>query len=98
MLKSQVEMTNLEKLALGKKYNMLSYSHSELVDDHIMLDITHKVVITSLNSCEPHSCTSDQLVKVSSCANLNCSKKGQSLIEKQVVGSKRKLFGNKKQR
>jgi hypothetical protein len=39
---------------------MLSYSHSELVDDHIMLNIAHEVVITSLNSCEPRSCTSDQ--------------------------------------
>jgi hypothetical protein len=42
---------------------MLSYSHNELVDDHIMLDIAHEVVTTSLNSCEPNSCTSDQLVK-----------------------------------
>jgi hypothetical protein len=98
MLRSQVEMMNLEKLALGEKYDMLSYSHSELVDDHIMLDIAHEVVITSLNSCEPHSCTSDQLVKVLSYADLHCPKKGQSLIEKQVVGSKRKLLGNKKQR
>jgi hypothetical protein len=77
---------------------MLSYSHNELVDDHIMLDIAHEVVITSLNSCELHSCISDQLVKISSCADLYCPKKGQSLIEQQVVGSKRKLLGNKKQR
>jgi hypothetical protein len=98
MLRSQVEMMNLEKLALGENYDMLSYSHSKLVDDHIMLDIAHEVVITSLNSCEPHSCTSDQLVKVLSCADLHCPKKGQSLIEKQAVGSKRKLLGNKKQR
>jgi hypothetical protein len=55
MLKSQVEMINLEKLA-------------------------------SLNSCELHSCISDQLVKISSCADLYCPKKGQSLIEQQVVG------------
>jgi hypothetical protein len=98
MLRSQVEMMNLEKLALGEKYDMLSYSHSKLVDDHIMLDIAHEVVITSLNSCEPHSCTSDQFVKVLSCTDLHCTKKGKSLIEKQVEGSKRKLFGNNKQR
>jgi hypothetical protein len=97
MLRNQVEMMNLEKLALSEKYDMLSYSHSKLVDDHIMLDIAHEVVITSLNSCEHHSCTSDQLVKVLSCADLHCPKKGQSLIEKQVVESKRKLLGNKKQ-
>jgi hypothetical protein len=57
ILKSQVEMINLEKLALSEKYDMLSYSHNELVDDHIMLDVAHEVVIASLSSCEPHSCT-----------------------------------------
>jgi hypothetical protein len=62
-LRSQVEMMNLEKLPLGEKYDMLSHSHSELVDDHIMLDIAHEVVTTSLNLCEPRSGTSDQLVK-----------------------------------
>jgi hypothetical protein len=98
MLRSQVEMMNLEKLALGEKYDMFSYSHNKLVDDHIMLDIAHDVVITSLNSCEPHSCTSDQLVKVLSCADLHCPKKGQFLIEKQDIGSKGKLLGTKKQR
>jgi hypothetical protein len=69
MLRSQVEMINLEKLALGEKYDMLSYSHCKLVDDHIMLDVVHEVVITNLNSCEPHSCTSAHLDNISPCAN-----------------------------
>jgi hypothetical protein len=47
MLKSQVETLNLEKLALSEKYDILSYSHNELVDDHIMLNIVHEVVMTS---------------------------------------------------
>jgi hypothetical protein len=98
MLKSQVEMINLEKLALSEKYDMVSYSQNELVDDHIMFDIAHKVVTTSLNSCEPHSCICDQLVKILSCVDLYCPKKGQSLNEQQVVGSKRKLLGNKKKK
>jgi hypothetical protein len=59
---------------------MLSYSHNELVDDHIMLDIPHEVVIISLNSCEPHSCTCDQFVKILSCADLYYPKKGQSFV------------------
>jgi uncharacterized protein (DUF39 family) len=63
-----------------------------------MLDIAHEVVITSLNSCEPHSCTCGKLVKVLSCVDLYCPKKDQSLIEQQVVGSKIKLLGNKKRR
>ena len=74
MLKNQVEMINSEKLALSEKYDMLSYSHNELVDDHIMLDIAHKVVTTILNSCEPHSCTRVHLDNISPCANPCCSK------------------------
>ena len=98
MLKSQVEMINLEKLALSAKYDMLSYSHNELVDDHIMLDVAHEVVITNLNLCEPHSCTSAHLDNISPCANPCRSKGSECLNEQQVVGSKRKLLGNKKQR
>jgi hypothetical protein len=74
MLERQVELLNLEKLALGEKHNMLSYSHNKLVDDHIMLSIAHEVVITSLNSCEPHSCTCAHLDNISPCANLCCSR------------------------
>jgi hypothetical protein len=98
MLESQVEMINLEKLVLSENYDMLSYSHNELVDDHIMLDVAHEVVIANLNSCEPHSCIRAHLDNISPCANPCCSKESQSLIEKQVVGSKRKLLRNKKQR
>jgi hypothetical protein len=98
MLRSQVEMINLEKLALGERYDMLSYSHSKLVDDHVMLDVAHEVVITNLNSCEPHSCTSAHLDNISPCANPYRSKGSGCLNEQQVVGSKRKLLGNKKQR
>ena len=98
MLRSQVEMINLEKLALGEKYDRLSYSHSTLVDDHIMLNVAHEVVITNLNSCEPHSCTSTHLDNISSCANPCRSKGSECLNEQQVVGSKKKLLGNKKQR
>jgi hypothetical protein len=98
MLERQVELLNLEKLALGEKYDMLSYSHNKLVDDHIMLDITHEVVITSLNLCKPHSCTCAHLDNISPCANPYCSKGSKCLNEQQVVGSKRKLLGNKKQR
>jgi hypothetical protein len=98
MLERQVELLNLEKLALGEKYDMLSYSHNKLVDDHIMLDIAHEVVITSLNSCEPHSCTSTHLDNISPCANPCRSKESECLNEQKVVGSKRKLLGNKKQR
>jgi hypothetical protein len=88
MLKSQVEMINLEKLALSEKYDMLSHSHNELVDGHIMLDVAHEVVIANLNSCEPHSCTCASLDNISPCANPCCSKESQFLNEHQAAGSK----------
>jgi hypothetical protein len=98
MLERQVELLNLEKLALGEKYDMLSYTHNKLVDDHIMLDIAHEVVITSLNSCEPHYCTRAHLDNISPCANPCFSKESQLLNKHQAAGSKRKLLRNKKQR
>jgi hypothetical protein len=87
MLKSQVETLNLEKLALSEKYDMLSYSHNELVDDHIMLNIVHEVVMTSLNYGKPHSFTCVNLDNILSCANPGCSKESQSWIEKKPVGT-----------
>jgi hypothetical protein len=95
MLERQVELLNLEKLAIGEKYDMLSHSHNKLVDDHIMLDIAHEVVITNLNSCEPHSCTCAHLDNISPCANPCCSKESQLLNEHQVTGSKEKVLINK---
>jgi hypothetical protein len=88
-------MINLEKLALSKKYDMLSYSRNELVDDHIMLDVAHEVVIVNLNSCEPHPCTCAHLDNISPCANPCCSKESQFLNEHQAAGSKEKLLMNK---
>jgi hypothetical protein len=98
MLKSQVELLNFEKLALNKRYDVLSCSHDNLVDSHIMLNVAHDVVINSLNSCEPHSCSCTKLDNILSCANPYCSKKGQSLIEQEVVGLKEKVISNKKTR
>jgi hypothetical protein len=63
-----------------------------------MLNVAHEVVIDSLNSYKPHSCLCVKIDNILSCANLCCSKKGQSLIEQQVVGSKEKFLGNKKTR
>jgi hypothetical protein len=69
MIKTQVELLNLEKLALCEKYDMLYGIHDKLFDDHIMLNVAHEVVINSLNSCEPHSCSCANLDNMLSCAN-----------------------------
>jgi hypothetical protein len=95
MLKRQVELLNHDKLALTEKYDMLSSYHDNLLDRHIMLDVAHEVVIASLNSCEPHSCTCAHLDNISPCANPCCSKESQFLNEHQAAGSKEKLLINK---
>jgi hypothetical protein len=98
MLERQVELLSHDKLALTKKYDLLSCYHDNLLDRHIMLEVAHEVVITNLKSCEPHSCTSAHLNNISSCANPCRSKGSKCLNEQKVVGSTRKLLGNKKQR
>jgi hypothetical protein len=98
MLERQIELLSHDKLALTKKYDSLSYSHDNLLDRHIMLNVAHEVIIANLNSCEPHSRTCAHLNCISPCANPCCSKESQSLIEQQVLGSQKKLSGNKKQR
>jgi hypothetical protein len=91
ILKRQVELLNHDKLALTKKYDMLSYYHDNLLDKHIMLD----VVIASINSCEPNFCTCAHLDNISPCANPYCSKESQFFNEHQDAGSKEKLLINK---
>jgi hypothetical protein len=92
MLERQVEVLSHDKLALTKKYDLLSCYHDNLLDRHIMLDVAHKVVIANLNSCEPHSCTRAHLDNISSCTNPRCSKESQLLDEHQAAGSKEKVL------
>jgi hypothetical protein len=87
MLERQVELLSHDKLALTEKYDSLSYSHENLLDKHIMLEVAHEVVITNLNSCEPHSRTCAHLNCISPCANPCRLKESQSLIEQQVLGT-----------
>jgi hypothetical protein len=58
-----------------------------------MLNIAHKVIIASLNPCEPHSCTCVNLDNILLGANPCCSKERQSSIEHKSAG---KLNRNKK--
>jgi hypothetical protein len=45
LLKDQVEKLKDENLAFQEKYDMLLCSHENLMDDHIILNIAHEVVI-----------------------------------------------------
>jgi hypothetical protein len=74
MLERQVELLSHDKLALTEKYDSLSYSHDNLLDRHIMLNVAHEAIIANLNSCEPHSRTCVHLNCISPCANPCCSK------------------------
>jgi hypothetical protein len=98
MLRSQVELLSHDNLALTEKYDLLSCYHDNLLDRHIMLEVAHEVVITNLNSCELHSCTSTHLDNLSPCANPRHPKGSECLNEQKVAGSQKKLCGNKKQR
>jgi hypothetical protein len=98
MLRSQVGLLSHDNLALTEKYDLLSCYHDNLLDRHIMLEVSHEVVITNLNSCELHSCTSTHLDNLSPCANPCHSKGSECLNEQKVAGTQKKLCGNKKQR
>jgi hypothetical protein len=60
---------------------MLLCSHENLMDDHIMLNIAHEVVITNLEFQQPHSCTCVQIETMLPCANACFSPASKSFFE-----------------
>jgi hypothetical protein len=67
---------------------MLLCSHENLMNDHIMLNITHEVVIENLKSQQPHSCTCIQIETILPCANACCSSTSKSSLELEFPGTK----------
>jgi hypothetical protein len=57
------------------------------MDDHIMLNIVHEVVIENLKSQQPHSCTCIQIETISPCANACCSLTSNSSFELEFLGT-----------
>jgi hypothetical protein len=88
LLKDQVEKLKVENLAFQEKYDMLLCSHENLMNDHIMLNIAHEVVIENLKSQQPHSCTCIQIETILPCANACCSSKSKSSFELEFPGTK----------
>jgi uncharacterized small protein (DUF1192 family) len=88
LLKDQVERLKIENLAIQEKHDMLLYSHENLMNDHIMLDIAHEVVIENLKSQQPHSCTCIQIETILPCANACCSSTSKSSFELEFPGTK----------
>jgi hypothetical protein len=88
LLKDQVEKLKDENLAFQEKRDILLYSHENLMDDHIMLNITHEVVIENLKSQQPHSCTCIQIESILPCANACCPSTSKSSFELEFAGTK----------
>jgi uncharacterized small protein (DUF1192 family) len=88
LLKDQVERLKIENLAFQEKHDMLLCSHENFMDDHIMLNIAHEVVIENLKSQQPHSCTRIQIETILPCANACCSLTSKSSFELEFPGTK----------
>jgi hypothetical protein len=57
------------------------------MDSHLMLEIAHEVVITSVKSYQPHThkCTCTQVPYILSCANNCCSQASQPFVEHVII-------------
>jgi hypothetical protein len=58
------------------------------MDEHIMLNIAHEVVIENLKSQQPHSCTCIQIKTILPCANACCTSTSKSSLELEFPGTK----------
>jgi hypothetical protein len=75
-------------LAFQEKYDMLLYSNENLMNNHIILNIAHEVVIENLKSQQPHSCTCIQIETILPCANACCPSTSKSSFELEYAGTK----------
>jgi hypothetical protein len=88
LLKDQVERLKIVNLAFQEKHDMLLCSHKDLMDDHIMLNVVHEVVIENLKSQQPHSCTCIQIETILPCVSACCSSTSNSSFELEFPGTK----------
>jgi hypothetical protein len=88
LLKDQIEKLKDENLSFQEKYDMLLYSNENLLNDHIILNIAHEVVIENLKSQQPHSCTCIQIETILPCANACCPSTSKSSFELEFAGTK----------
>ena len=87
MLKDKVESLTSKNEILQEDHDELLCSHEKLIGSHLMLEIAHKVVITSVKSYQPHThkCTCPQVPYILSCANNCCSQERQPSIEHVLI-------------
>ena len=72
---------------LQENNDELLCSHKKLMDSHIMLEIAHEVVVTTVKSYQPytHKCTCTQVQSILSCANHCCSQETKPSVEHVLV-------------
>jgi hypothetical protein len=92
LLKDQVEKQQVENLAFQEKYDMLLCSHENLINDHIILNIAHEVVIENLKSQQPHSCTCIQIKTALPCANACCPSTSKTSFELGFAGTQDDIY------
>jgi hypothetical protein len=92
LLKDQVEKLKDENLAFQEKYDTLLCSHENIMDDHVILNIAHEVVIENLKSQQPHSCTCIQIETTLPCANACCSSTSKSFFELEFAGTNDDIY------
>jgi hypothetical protein len=74
---------------MQKDYEILKCSHEELHDAHVMLQVSHVVVVTSIKYFQSYTkeCTWSPNFTNSICANVCCSQSQQSSVEQINVDS-----------
>ena len=72
---------------LQEDHDELLCSHEKLMDSHLMLEIAHEVVATTVKSYQPHThkCTCTQVPFILSCANNCCYQASQPSVEHVLV-------------
>jgi ribosomal protein L29 len=62
-------------------------SHEKLIDSHLILEISHEVVVIVVKSYQSHThkCTCTQVPYILSCANNCCSQASQPSVEHVLV-------------
>jgi hypothetical protein len=88
-LKAQLEVLTSKHVKMQKDFELLKCSHEDLKDGHVMLQVYHEVVVTSVKHFQPHTqkCTCSSNFVNSICANACCSQSQQSSVEKINVDS-----------
>jgi hypothetical protein len=74
-LKAQLKVLTSKHVKMLKDYEMLMCSHEDLQDAHVMLQVSHGVVVTSVKHSQPHTqkytCSPNFVNYI--CANVYCS-------------------------